>query len=57
MIAAYLRINVTGGKWQSNGTTSMPKSVPRFVVDKVRLVFVSVAFVSSFYVQRKEGRA
>ena len=26
------------GELDENGTTSVPKSVPRFVVDKVRLV-------------------
>ena len=30
----------------------MPKSVPRLVVDKVKLVFVSVVFISSVYVQQ-----
>ena len=44
---------VTGGMCMSNGTTSVPKSVPRLVVDKVRLVFMSVEFDSSFYVQIK----
>ena len=40
-----------GWKVWSNGTTSMPKSIPRLLVYKVRLV--SVAFDSSFYVQLK----
>ena len=32
-------IYVTGGMFKSNGTTSMPKSVPRLVVDKVKLLY------------------
>ena len=35
------RIIVTGGKFELNGTTSVPKSVPRLVVDKARLLFWS----------------
>ena len=31
-----MAVNVTGGKWKSNKTTSVPKSVPRLVVDKVK---------------------
>ena len=31
-------IYVTGGMFKSNGTTSVPKSIPRLVVDKVKLL-------------------
>ena len=30
-------INVTGGVSEPNGTTSMPKSIPRLMLDNVRL--------------------
>ena len=35
-----LGMYVTGGKWKSNRITSVPKSVPHLVVDKVRLCVV-----------------
>ena len=38
-------IYVMGGKFKSNGTTSMPKSVSRLVVDKVKLLFSSEMFL------------
>ena len=31
-------MHVTGGMFEPNGTNSMPKSVPRLVVDKVKLL-------------------
>ena len=34
-----------GGMFKSNGTTSMPKSIPRLVVDKVKLLFSSEMFL------------
>ena len=34
-------INVMGGMFKSNWTTSVPKSIPRFVLDKVRLLLLS----------------
>ena len=40
-----MSINVTGGTFMSNGTTSMPMSVPRLVVDKVKLLFLSEMFL------------
>ena len=36
---------VTGGTFESNRTTSVPKSVPRLVVDKVKLLFSSELFL------------
>ena len=39
---------VTGGKFGSNGTTRVPKSIPRLVLDKVRLLFMSVVFDSGY---------
>ena len=36
---------VTGGMFKLNGTTSVPKSVPRLVVDKVKLLFLSEMFL------------
>ena len=41
----------------SNGTTSVPYSVPHLVVDKVRLVLVSVVFISSVYVQQVPNKS
>ena len=38
-------IDVTGGRFKSNGTTSVPKSVPRLALDKVRQVSVSVDYL------------
>ena len=35
----------------------MPKSVPRLVLDKVKLVFESVAFISSVYVQKVPNKS
>ena len=43
---SYL-LYITGGMFKSNGTTSLPKSVPRLVLDKVRLLFPSEMFCSS----------
>ena len=40
-------IYVTGGMFEANGTTSMPKSVPHLILDKVRLLFSSEMFCSS----------
>ena len=37
-------IYVTGGKFELNGTPSVPKSVPRLVVDKAGLLFWSEVF-------------
>ena len=34
----HIQIYVTGGMFEPNGTTSVPKSVPRLVVDKVKLL-------------------
>ena len=31
--------------FKSNGTTSVPKSIPRFVVDKVKLLYSSQMFL------------
>ena len=39
-------MHVTGGMFKSNGTTSVPKSIPRLVVDKVKLLFSSELFLS-----------
>ena len=36
-VTVHLVLNVTG-EWVLNGTTSVPKSIPRLVLDKVRLV-------------------
>ena len=38
-------INVTGGMFKTNGTTSMPKSVPSLIVDKVKLLYSSEMFL------------
>ena len=35
----------------------MPKSFPRLVVDKVRLVFISVVFISSVNVQKVPNKS
>ena len=35
----------------------MPESVPRLVVDKVKLVLVSVVFISSVYVQQVPNKS
>ena len=40
---------VTGGRFGSNGTTRVPKSVPRLVLDKVRLLFMSVSSKEMFF--------
>ena len=48
---------VTGGMFKSNGTTSMPKSVPRLVLDKVRLVFVSEVVHSNVLVQNVPNKS
>ena len=40
-----MSINVTGGTFMSNGTTSVPMSIPRLVVDKVKLLFSSEMFL------------
>ena len=39
-------IHVTGGMFKSNRTTSMPKSVPRLVVDKVKLMHLTMSKAS-----------
>ena len=36
-----LSIYVTGGMFEANGTTSVPMSIPRLMLDKVRLLFSS----------------
>ena len=39
-------MDVTGGMFlKLNGTTSVPKSVPRLVVDKVKLLYLSEMFL------------
>ena len=38
-------MHATGGMFKSDGTTSVPKSVPRLVVDKVKLLFSSEMFL------------
>ena len=43
-------IYVTGGRFESRGTTSLPKSVLRFVLDKARQVLVSEVFNSNVLV-------
>ena len=40
-------IYVTGGRFESNGTTSVPKSVPFLMMDKIRLLYLSELFYSS----------
>ena len=35
-------IDVTGGVWKSNGTTSMPKSVPHLVVDTAQACNIDI---------------
>ena len=45
--ATSTAIDLTGRTFKSNGTTSMPKSVPRLMLDKVRLMFLSEMFCSS----------
>ena len=39
-------MHVTGGMFEPNGTTSMPNSVPRLVVDKVKLLNSSEMFIT-----------
>ena len=36
-----------GGMFEANETTSVPKSVSRLILDKVRLLFLSEMFYSS----------
>ena len=43
----YANMNVTGGVFKQNGITSMPKSVPCLMLDKVRRLFLSEMFCSS----------
>ena len=43
-LTIFLTIYVTGEWDVMNGTTSVPKSVPRYVLDKVRLVPVIQMF-------------
>ena len=40
-------INVTGGMFPTNGTTSVPLSIPHLILVKVRLLFSSEMFYSS----------
>ena len=40
-------IYVMGGMFNANRPTSVPKSVPRLILDKVRLLFSSEMFYSS----------